>query len=172
MFLVIKIKHLEYPCSKETHLPIPQSFMLPTFKQAGINPLSFQTDSAANFLKQMAEGTASKDSAAGEGKTVPVTSTSSTCSVLVMFNTKRMESWSKFSSECSKSQNRAQLFNATVLTCIYRTFQTQEKITTEKFCYYRNVLIVACSTVAKVNIIKLKKRNTSHKPASNRTFHS
>lgn len=97
--------------------------MFPLFKQAGIKPLTFQTDNAANFLKQMAEGTASKDIAAGEeGKAVPITSTSSTCSVLVMFRTKRMESWSKFSSECSKSQNRAELSNATVLTCIYRTF--------------------------------------------------
>lgn len=39
-----------------------------------------------------------------EGITVPVTSI---CSVLVAFKTKRMESWRKFSSECSKSQNRA-----------------------------------------------------------------
>lgn len=45
--------------------------MLSLFKQAGINPLTFQPDNAANFLKQMAEGTASKDIAAGEeGKTV------------------------------------------------------------------------------------------------------
>lgn len=35
--------------------------------------------------------------------------------------------------------------------------ETQEKITTEKFCYYRSVPTAVCSTVAKVNIIKLKK---------------
>lgn len=67
--------------------------MLPPFKQVGINPLTFQPDNAASFLKQMAEGTVSKDIPAGEeGETVPVTSTSSTCSVLVMFKIKRMES--------------------------------------------------------------------------------
>lgn len=92
--------------------------MLSLFKQAGINPLTFQPDNAANFLKQMAEGTASKDIAAGEeGKNSAI---SSTPSVLVMFKTKRMENWKKFSSVCFKSQNRAQLSNATVLTCIYR----------------------------------------------------
>lgn len=48
----------------------------------------------------MAQGAAGE-----EGETVPVTST---CGVLVAFKTKRMESWRKFSSECSKSQNRAQ----------------------------------------------------------------
>lgn len=91
-----------------------------------------------------------KDIAAGEeGETVPVTST---CRVLVMFKTKRMESWRKSSSECSKSQNRAQISNATVLSCIYRTCLTQEKITTEKLCYYRSVLIAVCSTMA--NVIK------------------
>lgn len=108
---------------KQGNLPFnpPVLYDPPHFKQAGINPLTFQPDNAANFLKQMAGGSASKDIPAGEGKTVPVTSASSTCTVLVMFKTKRLESWSKFSSECSKSQNRAQLSNATVLPCIYRT---------------------------------------------------
>lgn len=63
--------------------------MLLHFKQAEINPLTFQPDNAANFLKQMAEGAVSKDIPAGEkGKTVLVTSTSSTGSVLVMFKIK------------------------------------------------------------------------------------
>lgn len=122
VFLVIKIQHLEYPWSKETAFQSPCPLCSLPFKQAGINTLAFQPDNATNFLKQMAEGIASKDIAAGEGKTVPITSNSSICTVLVMFKSKWMENWRKFSSECSKSQNRALLSDATVLTCIYRTF--------------------------------------------------